>query len=138
LDGRGNVVALTDINGKVVDRYAYDSWGELTSNDATDETVPQQLRYAGYWYDERLSWYWLSVRYYDPETARMLQPDPSQIDGAHTYVDDDPADGVDPTGLDDRVGLSDGGIITFFMIGAAAMVAVVAAKVCKWPTRRCA
>jgi len=43
VDGRGNVVALTDINGKVVDRYAYDSWGELTSSDATDETVPQQL-----------------------------------------------------------------------------------------------
>ncbi len=67
MDGRGNVVALTDINGKVVDRYAYDSWGELTSDDATNETVPQQLRYAGYWYDEKLSWYWLSVRYYDPE-----------------------------------------------------------------------
>jgi len=31
VDGRGNVVALTDINGKVVDHYAYDSWGELTS-----------------------------------------------------------------------------------------------------------
>jgi len=26
LDGRGNVVALTDSTGKVVDRYAYDSY----------------------------------------------------------------------------------------------------------------
>jgi len=57
LDGLGNVVALTDINGKVVDRYAYDSWGEETSNDATDETVPQQLRYQGYYYDEKLTYY---------------------------------------------------------------------------------
>jgi len=101
VDGRGNVVALTDINGKVVDRYAYDSWGELTSNDATDEMVPQQLRYAGYWYDEKLSWYWLSVRYYDPEIERFLQPDPSEIDGVRTYAyaGDDPIDATDPTGL---------------------------------------
>ncbi len=129
LDGRGNVVALTDINGKVVDRYAYDSWGELTSNDATDETVPQQLRYAGYWYDEKLSWYWLSVRYYDPEIERFLQPDPSEQDGVRTYAyaGDDPIDLTDPTGLDDGVGLSDGGIISFFVIGAAIVVAVAAA-----------
>ncbi len=101
VDGRGNVVALTDSTGKVVDRYAYDSWGELTSNDATDETVPQQLRYAGYWYDEKLSWYWLSVRYYDPEIERFLQPDPSEQDGVRTYayVDDNPLDASDATGL---------------------------------------
>ncbi len=76
VDGRGAVVALTDVNGKAVDRYAYDSWGELTSNDAVDETVPRQLRYAGYWYDEKLSWYWLSVRCDDPEIARFLAPGP--------------------------------------------------------------
>ncbi len=102
VDGRGNVVALTDSAGTVVDRYAYDSWGELTSNDAVNESVPQQLRYAGYWYDEKLSWYWLSVRYYDPEIARFLAPDPSQIDGVRTYVyvGDDPIDATDPLGMD--------------------------------------
>ncbi len=101
LDGRGNVVALTDSNGKVVDRYAYDSWGELTSNDGVNETVPQQLRYAGYWYDEKLSWYWLSVRYYDPEIERFLAPDPSEQDGVRTYayVNNDPIDATDPSGL---------------------------------------
>jgi len=129
VDGRGNVVALTDSTGKVVDRYAYDSWGELTSNDATDETVPQQLRYAGYWYDEKLSWYWLSVRYYDPEIERFLQPDPSEQDGVRTYayVGDDPIDLTDPTGLDGGVGLSDGGIISFFLIGATIVIAVATA-----------
>jgi len=101
LDGLGNVVALTDQTGKVVDRYAYDSWGEETSNDATDETVPQQLRYRGYYYDEKLTYYWVSVRYYDPEGMRFLQPDPSDIDGVRTYayVDDDPLDEADPSGL---------------------------------------
>lgn len=61
LDGRGNVVSLTDSTSKVVDRYACDRWGELTSGDAVDETAPQPLRYVGYWYDEKLWWYSLSV-----------------------------------------------------------------------------
>ncbi len=101
LDGQDNVVALTDVTGKVVDRYAYDSWGELVTDDGANETVPQQLRYRGYWYDEKLSWYWVSVRYYDPETARWLQPDPSETDGVRTYayVDDDPIDAADASGL---------------------------------------
>jgi len=101
LDGLGSVVALTDQNGKVVDRYAYDAWGEETSNDATDETVPQQLRYRGYYYDEKLTYYWVSVRYYDPEGMRWLQPDPSDQDGVRTYayVGDDPVDAADPDGL---------------------------------------
>jgi len=101
LDGQGSVVALTDANGSVVDRYAYDNWGESTSDDRTNEHVPQQLRYDGYYYDEKLSWYWLPARYYDPETERFLQPDPSEQDGVHTYVyvSDAPNDAIDPTGL---------------------------------------
>jgi len=100
LDGLGSVVALTDQSGKVVNRYAYDSWGEETSNDAVSETVPQQLRYAGYYYDEKLTWYWVMKRYYDPEAMRWLQPDPSDHDGirTYTYVDNDPVDATDPTG----------------------------------------
>jgi len=129
LDGRGNVVALTDITGKVVDRYAYDSWGELTSNDSTDETVPQQLRYAGYWYDEKLSWYWLSVRYYDPEIERFLAPDPSEQDGVRTYAyaGDDPIDATDPSGLDTGAGSAGSPVDDFieaFTLFAGAVVVV--------------
>jgi len=102
LDGQGDVVALTSITGTVVDRYAYDSWGEETSNDATNETVPQQLRYRAYYYDEKLTWYWVMTRYYDPEGMRWFQPDRSDIDGVRTYAYayDDPVDLEDPTGLD--------------------------------------
>jgi RHS repeat-associated protein len=63
VDGRGNVVALTDNTGNVVDRYSYDLWGALTS---VSESVPQRLRYAGYWYDQELGWYWVRGRMYDP------------------------------------------------------------------------
>jgi RHS repeat-associated protein len=97
LDGRGNVVALTDTSGNVVNRYAYELWGAPTS---ISETVPQQLRYAGYWYDQELGWYWVRVRSYDPVLKRWLQPDPSGIDGVRTYVyvGDNPIDSTDPTG----------------------------------------
>jgi len=98
LDGQGSVVAVTDITGKVVDRYNYDSWGEQIGR--YHETVPQQLRYRGYWYDSEVEWYWLDGRYYDPEDLHWLQPDPSQQDGAHTYVyaNDDPVDLIEVGG----------------------------------------
>jgi len=85
LDGQGSVVALTDANGSVVDRYAYDSWGESTSDDRTNEHVPQQLRYKAQYYDEKLTWYWLGGRYYDPETERYLQPN-GDVGGVQSYA----------------------------------------------------
>ncbi len=92
------MVALTDAGGSVVDRYGYGVWGSLVSS---SEAVPQRLRYAGYWYDAELGWYWASVRYYSPSIKRWLQPDPSQQDGVRTYVyaGDDPVDATDPSGL---------------------------------------
>ena len=64
LDGQGSVVAVTDKNGAVVDRYNYDSWGEQSGR--YPEAAPQQVRYAGYWYDSEMEWYWLTTRYYKP------------------------------------------------------------------------
>ena len=49
LNGHGDVVALTDSTGRVVDSYQYDSGGVLTGS---SESVPQHLRYAGYWYKD--------------------------------------------------------------------------------------
>jgi RHS repeat-associated protein len=104
-DGRGNVVALADATGNVVDRYRYNVWGVPT---ISLEDVPQPLLYAGYWYDRELGmpgetagWYWPSVRAYDPALKRFLQPDPSQIEGlrSYVYVGDDPVDATDPSGL---------------------------------------
>ena len=98
IDGQGNVVALTDIGGNVVDSYSYDQWGKPLS---AQESVPQQLRYAGYWYDNETQWYWLTVRSYDPALERFLQPDPSEIEGLFSYVyaGDSPSDRADPSGL---------------------------------------
>ncbi len=92
LDGHGSVVAATDASGTVVDRYNYDLWGEPIGKDY--QTVQQQVRYAGYWWDGEVQWYWLDGRHYDPELQRFLQPDPTDLDGVRTYVyaNDDPVD----------------------------------------------
>jgi RHS repeat-associated protein len=88
LDGQGNVVAVTDQGGAVVDRYAYNQWGRETGNDAADEEVPQQLRYRGLYYDEQPARYWMSDhRAYDPALERYLQPDANR---SYVYADDNP------------------------------------------------
>ena len=111
LDGQGNVVALTDQGGNVVDRYSYDQWGRPIS---ISETVPQQLRYSGYWYDNELAWYWLTVRSYDPALERFLQPDPSEQEGLFSYVyaADNPDDRTDPSGLFVATPLRSGNLLT--------------------------
>ncbi len=127
MDGRGDVTALTDAQGQVVDQYGYDLWGAATAASGgagalglVVEGVPQPLRYRGYFYDawydgaglrannqyvsqgdRPLPWYWLGVRSYDPALERFLQPDPSAQDGARSYAycHDAPADCADPSGL---------------------------------------
>jgi len=98
LDGHATVVALTDSAGNAVNSYTYDAWGKPLS---VSETVTQPYRYASYWYDTELGWYWVQVRHYSPSLERWLQPDPSMQDGtlSYVYVGDDPIDGADPSGL---------------------------------------
>jgi len=104
LDGQGSVVALTDANGSVVDRYAYDSWGESTSDDRVNEHVPQQLRYKAQYYDEKLTWYWTpDNRYYDPETERFLQPDTNH---SYIYDGDNPVESRTPRMTDSATSMS--------------------------------
>ncbi len=124
-DGRGDVTALTNAQGVVVDQYAYDPWGRLLPKDTfghalTLEGVPQPLRYRGYWWDgwydgagayndktyastdsRPAAWYWLTNRAYDPALERFLQPDPSAQDGvrSYAYCHDAPVDCADPSGL---------------------------------------
>jgi len=113
VDKLGAVLALADSTGALVNRYYYDLWGGADPLNPDTETVPQPLRFAGYWDDSwydgalgfynfgPLHWYWLSTRCYDPLIHRFLQPDPSSQDGirSYSYVHDDPVDLVDPSGL---------------------------------------
>jgi len=127
LDGHSTVVALTDSGGNVVDRYGYDAWGAPIASQ-TSESVPQPLRYAGYWYDQAVGWYWVGARSYDPGLKRWLQPGPSARDDAHdyVYVNDAPVDTIDPTGLDEVAGLPGDNGLNFIVGGVFAGVVLLA------------
>ncbi|RIK04456.1 MAG: hypothetical protein DCC49_13400, partial [Acidobacteria bacterium] len=68
----GDVVALTDRDGNVVNRYAYGPWGEATR---VSEQVHQPFRYGGYRYEDSFDLYYLRARWYDAGTGRFLSRD---------------------------------------------------------------
>ncbi|RIK04054.1 MAG: hypothetical protein DCC49_13685 [Acidobacteria bacterium] len=68
----GDVVALTDKDGNIVNRYAYGPWGEATR---VSESVHQPFRYAGYRYEDGFGLYYLRARWYDAGTGRFLSRD---------------------------------------------------------------
>ncbi|MBE0418196.1 MAG: hypothetical protein IBX63_10565, partial [Coriobacteriia bacterium] len=101
---RGDVVAMTDVDGEVVNAYAYDPYGEVTH---AEESVPNPYRYAGYRYDDTTGLYYLWNRYYDPDTCRFLtrDPYPGELDepmsmNPYLYCLGDPVNHVDPDGLE--------------------------------------
>jgi len=104
-DGRGDVVAVTDVNGNVVDSYAYDLWGEELP-DTSHEAAPQRLHAGAMWYDAEMQVQWLwdggTNRYYDPELERYLQPDAPG--GSYVFAKDDPVGSGDVSASMDNLG----------------------------------
>jgi RHS repeat-associated protein len=92
----GDVVALVDESGAVVNTYSYDSWGKL---DAINESVANPIRFRGEYFDSETGFYYLRGRYYDPATRRFTTSDPAE-DGLNwfSYCGNNPWEYVDPSG----------------------------------------
>ena len=85
-NGQGDIVGLLDGNGTKVVSYSYDSWGKLISTEGTLAStlgIDNPLRYRGYYYDVETGFYYLSSRYYDPETGRFINADDISMLGAN-------------------------------------------------------
>jgi len=102
LNAHGDVVALTDVDGVIVNEYAYDPYGVSI---AATEIVDNPYRYAGYRFDTETGHYCCSTRYYDPATCRFLTLDrnPGEITmpattNGYAYCLGDPVNMVDPDG----------------------------------------
>ncbi|WP_246553681.1 RHS repeat domain-containing protein [Paenibacillus tritici] len=102
-NGHGDVVQIVDTNGKVVNNYTYDEWGNITSQ---KEEISNSFKYTGEVYDEETGLYYLRARYYDPSMGRFLNEDTveGQIDNPlsqnlYTYVHNNPLIYTDPTGM---------------------------------------
>ena len=76
-NAHGDVTALADENGNIVNTYEYDAWGKLT---AETEAVANNVKYSGEYYDEETGLIYLRNRYYDPSARRFTSEDPARDD----------------------------------------------------------
>jgi RHS repeat-associated protein len=98
-DANGNVLALTNVAGTVVNQYSYTPFGVAES---VLEGVSNALRFASREWDADAGLYYNRARWYDPQLQRFISQDPIGIDGGmnlYTYANNDPVNGFDPTGL---------------------------------------
>jgi len=113
-DYQGTTLAITDVNGNVTQRYAYDPWGRRrnpgTWRNLTASEIQQQdfLFARGYTGHEHLDEFGLinmNGRMYDPLLGRMLSPDNyvqapdnSQSFNRYSYCLNNPLVYTDPSG----------------------------------------
>ncbi len=106
-DGLGSVVALTDGAGNVVNRYAYDPYGNVTSS---VEAVANPWRFGGSYgaYTDGTGLVKIGQRYYDPGVGHWTQQDPKVMPfdpvqaNRYGYAGCSPTNFTDPSGLDWR------------------------------------
>ncbi|MFH1652489.1 MAG: apolipoprotein N-acyltransferase [Pseudomonadota bacterium] len=106
-DTSGNIVALTDSKGALVERYSYSAYGEVEIHDAGGALLAQSgvdnpYLYAGREYDPETNLYYNRARTYNPELGRFMQQDPlGFVDSLnrYAYVMNNPINFVDPFGL---------------------------------------
>lgn len=127
-DGIGSITSLTNPAGAASDSFAYDSFGTPT---ASSGTFLQPFRFTGRELDTETGLYYYRARYYDPTSARFLAEDLTAFAGGinfYSYTGNNPANFVDPSGLDYAVSQSAGTIfvyapITIYGSGATAELA---------------
>jgi RHS repeat-associated protein len=98
-DGLGSVTSLTDPTGAVAATYTYNSFGFLTNSTGS---ATNWFRYTGRQFDSNTALYYYRARYYDPVAGRFLREDPMRFAAGtdfYTYVQNNPANLSDPTGL---------------------------------------
>jgi len=90
---------MTAVNGAVVWSAKYSSFGEANIE---VETVENNLRFPGQYYDQESNLHYNYHRYYNPSIGRYLRADPIGLQGGmnlYDYVAGNPINLVDPNGL---------------------------------------
>ena len=115
LDMVGSVIAVTDGNGTVYNRYRYTAFGSLREK---EEGVPNRFYFNGKPMDET-GLYYYGFRYYAPGLGRFVRPDPLLYMGgnAYGYPFQNPVIFVDILGLDLEPYAYDPGSNTWYFRG---------------------
>ena len=108
-DKQGNVVALLNANGNVLEKYFYDAFGYPTVTDYSGNerghasSCGNRFLFTGREWIAELGIYDYRNRMYHPGLGRFLQTDPTGFDAGdmnlYRYCADDPVDLSDPLGL---------------------------------------
>ncbi len=101
-NAHGDVVNLTDKDGKVTKSYKYDAFGVEKNIDKNDTNA---FRYCGEYYDKETATVYLRARNYNPSTGRFIsrdsfagrKSDPLSLN-IYTYCHNNPIIYIDPTG----------------------------------------
>lgn len=96
-NAHGDTIGTTNEEGKFLNKYEYDVFGNLTSQ---TESVTNRFLYSGEQFDEITGQYYLRARYYNPQIGRFIQEDMYRGDGLnlYIYVSNNPVNYVDTTG----------------------------------------
>ena len=111
-DGNWNVTALIDNTGTVVERYAYDEYGQVTYLNPSFGTLSSSAYDSRYLFqgernDPATGMYHMDYRDYSATMGRWLSQDPARYTAAdsnlYRFVRNDPSQFNDPAGLIDQV-----------------------------------
>ncbi|MCM3258467.1 polymorphic toxin-type HINT domain-containing protein [Paenibacillus lautus] len=101
-NGHGDITELQDESGQVLNRYSYDLWGNIISQ---EERVHNPFRYSGEYWDETTKLQYLRARWYDPSVGRFMNEDTYEgkletplSQNLYTYVENNPLIYADPSG----------------------------------------
>lgn len=99
-DSFGNITALLDTEGRLVENYRYTSFGE-TQVFNSGKQINNAWRYSSKRFDPETAFFYFGQRYYAPEIGRWITPDPAGFaDGPnlYAYVHNQPLRYIDPDG----------------------------------------
>jgi RHS repeat-associated protein len=98
-DALGSITSLTDASGRLVQTYAFDSFGNQIESSGT---TTNSFQYTGREFDAETGLYYYHARYYNPSIGRFISEDPINFDGGinfYAYVGNSPTNFIDPFGL---------------------------------------
>lgn len=105
-DRLGSPIAITDQSGALVEKLAYDVWGQRRSIEGGLGGVLDNKGYTGHEMLDKLNLVHMNGRVFDPLTARFLSADPfvqapdnGQSYNRYSYVLNNPTNLTDPSGF---------------------------------------